>query len=265
MQALTNILRVVLVWLWTVIIGIPLIVAISLRYWYAQAWAWAGRADILDHTLEANAYFAGWVAQKLWTGVLLPILGVRLHTNGFDRVDWSKSHVLCANHASIIDVLALVRSVPPPFRFVAKHELVSWPIIGWALRPAGQIVVDRADHAKSVESIAQAAARRIRGQVIFFVEGTRSRTGELQPFKKGAFHFAINNSLPILPTAIRGSYRTLARLPWWKLRPGQEIEVAFCPPIQPRTGPGNHVGLDTLRDETRRVIAGALESRGREA
>jgi len=264
MQALTNILRVVLVWLWTVVIGIPLIVVIFLRYWYAQVWARGGRVHVLDRALEANTYFAGWVAQKPWAGVLLPILRVRLHVSGFDRVDWGQSHVLCANHASIIDILALIRIVPPPFRFVAKRELVSWPIIGWALRPAGQIIVDRADHAKSLESIAQAAARRIRGQVIFFVEGTRSRSGELQSFKKGAFHFAINNGVPILPTAIRGSYRALARLPWWKLRPGQEIEVIFCPPIQPTSEPGNHAGLEKLREETRRAITAALAGRDRE-
>jgi 1-acyl-sn-glycerol-3-phosphate acyltransferase len=264
MQALTNILRVVLVWLWTVVIGMPLIVVISLRYWYAQVWARLGWAQALDRALEANACLAGWVAQKPWAGVLLPVLRVRLQVTGLDRIDWGHTHVLCANHASIIDILALVRIVPPPFRFVAKHELVSWPIIGWALRPAGQIIVDRADHAKSLESIARAAARRIRGQVIFFVEGTRSRSGELQPFKKGAFHFAINNGVPILPTAIRGSYRALARLPWWKLRPGQEIEVIFCPPIAPASERGDHAGLERLREQTRQAIAAALDGPDRE-
>ncbi len=260
MQAVTNILRVVIVWLWTVIVGIPLIIVISTRYWYGRFRAWAGRADLLDRALEANAFLAGWVAQKPWTGVLLPILGVRLQARNSERINWTKPHVICANHASIIDILALVRTIPPPFRFVAKRELVSWPIIGWVLRPAGQIIVDRTDHRKSVQSITEAAARRIRGQVIFFVEGTRSRSGELQPFKKGAFHFAINNLLPILPTAIRGSYRTLARLPWWKLRPGQQIEVVFCSPILPRT-PGDHAAgdVDVLRELTRKAIAAALE------
>jgi len=260
MQALTNILRVVVVWLWTLVVGVPLIVAIYLRYWYARLWAWAGRTAVLDRTLEANASLAGWVAQHPWTGVMLPILRVRLSTRNLDKVDWSANHVICANHASIIDILALVRVVPPPFRFVAKRELVSWPIIGWALRPAGQIVVDRSDHAKSVESLSQAGSRHIRGQVIFFVEGTRSRTGELQPFKKGAFHFAINNRLPILPTAIRGSYRALARLPWWKLRPGQEIEVIFCPPIAPAGGSGDRADLEVLREATREAIQEALVS-----
>ena len=74
MQALTNILRVIVVWLWTMIVGGPLIVAIYLRYWYACAWARAGRPAVLDRTLEANAYLAGWIAQNPWTGVMLPIV-----------------------------------------------------------------------------------------------------------------------------------------------------------------------------------------------
>lgn len=260
MQVLTNILRVVVVWLWTVVVGIPVVGAISLLYWAARLLVSAGGPDLLSRVLEANAYLAGWVAQGPWTGVLLPVLRVRLRTRGFGAVDWSVSHVVCANHASIIDILALIRTIPPPFRFVAKRELVSWPIIGWALRPAGQIVIDRSDHAGSVATIAEAGARRIRGQVIFFVEGTRSRTGELQPFKKGAFHFALDNRLPILPVAIRGSYRALARLPWWKLRPGQEIELVVCAPIPPTGEPGDRAAVDALRDETRRAIAAALGS-----
>src|SRR5262249_60845222 len=133
----------------------------------------------------------------LWAGVGLGVLSS-------PPIDWPKPPVFCPTHSSLFDILALVRVVPPPFRFVAKRELLSWPIVGWALRPAGQIVVDRSDRARALRSIAEAALRKIRGQVIFFVEGTRSRTGQLLPFKKGAFHFAVDHRIPVLPTAIRG-------------------------------------------------------------
>jgi len=261
MTVLLNCVRLFLAGAWTTIVGVPLLVVIYTRYWYGLVRAKLGRGDILDRVLEANATLAGWVAQRLWTGVLLALAGIRLRVRELVSIDWRAPHVICANHASLFDILALVRVVPPPFRFVAKRELVSWPIVGWALRPAGQVVVDRADRAGALRSIAEAAVRKIRGQIIFFVEGTRSRTGQLLPFKKGAFYFAIENHLPVLPTAIRGSYAVLAKLPWWRMRPGREIDILFCPPIEP--GPfvetdASTAGVEVLLRSTRERIAGAL-------
>jgi 1-acyl-sn-glycerol-3-phosphate acyltransferase len=258
----SNLLRICASWVWTILVGTPLVVVIYLRYWYGLACNLFGRLSVLDHVLETNAHLAGWVAQRLWTSVLLPLLNVPVRVRASFPIDWSKAHVICSNHASLLDILALIRVVPPPFRFVAKRELTRWPIVGWVLRPAGQIIVDRRDHDQAIHSIAEAAGRKIRGQVIFFVEGTRSRTGQLQPFKKGAFHFAIRNRLPVLPVAVRGSYDALAKLPWWRLHGGTEIEIDFCPPIGPAgiSTPAD-VGpqVEALRADTRAAIAAALE------
>jgi len=233
MMLFLNLVRVVLAGVWTTLLGTPLIVALYARYAYGLLRATLGRRELLDQALEANARLAGWVAQRLWAAGLLVLAGVRLRVRELAAIDWGVAHVICANHNSLFDILALIRVVPPPFRFVAKRELLRWPFVGWALRPAGQIVIDRADRANALRNLAAAARRKIRGQVIFFVEGTRSRTGVLQPFKKGAFHFAIEQQLPILPTTIRGSYAVLAKLPWWRLRTGREIEVLFGRPIEP--------------------------------
>ncbi|GIW42660.1 MAG: hypothetical protein KatS3mg076_3237 [Candidatus Binatia bacterium] len=233
MTALLNVVRIALAGLWTALLGLPLLATIYSTYAYGLVRSLFGRKDILDRILEWNARLAGTVAQKLWSGVLLALGGIRVRVRELKPVDWTVSHVVCANHASLFDVLALVRVIPPPFRFVAKRELLRWPIIGWALRPAGQIVIDRANRAKALGRLAREAVRKIPGQVVFFVEGTRSKTGRLQPFKKGAFHFSVDTRLPILPAAIAGSYAVLAKLPWWRMQPGREIEVTFCPPIDP--------------------------------
>jgi 1-acyl-sn-glycerol-3-phosphate acyltransferase len=258
---LLNLIRVILACIWTTIVGTPLMVAIYTCYWYGLLRAKLGRRDVLDRVLEANAYLAGWVAQRLWTSVLLALAGIRLRVRELVPVDWSAPHVICANHASIFDILALVRVVPPPFRFVAKRELLKWPFIGWALRPSGQIVIDRADHTRALRSIAEAAVRKIRGQVIFFVEGTRTRTGQLLPFKKGAFYFAIEQGLAILPTAVRGSYAVLSKVPWWRMRPGRDIDILFCQTIQPPLLPsddGIGVAVQGLLEATRDEIAAVL-------
>ncbi len=260
MTLLLNFVRVALAGVWTTIVGTPLLVALYARYAYGLLRAKFGRRDILDRILEANAWLAGWVAQKLWTSVILALAGIRLRVREVVPIDWNKAHVICANHASIFDILALVRIVPPPFRFVAKRELTKWPIIGWALYPAGQIVIDRSNRTRALRSIAEAALRKIRGQVIFFVEGTRTRTGQLLPFKKGAFHFAIDNHLPVLPTAVRGSYAALAKLPWWRLRSGRQIEILFCRAIAPPAiaEDDGSLGVEALLQSTREEIAGAL-------
>jgi 1-acyl-sn-glycerol-3-phosphate acyltransferase len=257
---LVNLIRLFLACVWTTIVGTPLMVALYARYWYGLIRAKLGRRDVLDRVLEANARLAGWVAQQLWTRVLLALGGIRLRVRELVPIDWSAGHVICANHASLFDIIALIRIVPPPFRFVAKRELLSWPFVGWGLRPAGQIIVDRADRTRALRSIAEAAARKIRGQVIFFVEGTRSRTGQLLPFKKGAFHFAIDNHVPILPTAVRGSYAVLAKLPWWRMRTGRDIDIFFCRPIAPPPAPGDGggVAVETLLNSTREQIVTAL-------
>lgn len=257
MTVAMNILRLILASVWTAILGGPVLVVVWARYLWGRVQHAFGFPERLDRAIARNTYFACWVAQRLWTGVLLAIAGIRLKVREAVPIDWQRAHVICANHASIFDILALVRVVPIPFRFVAKRELVKWPIIGWALRPSGQIVIDRQNRPNALRAIAEAAARKIRGQVIFFVEGTRSRTGELLPFKKGAFHFALDQRLPILPAAICGSYAALARVPWWRLNPGRTIEIRFGTPIE---SDGEARGVEQLMAATREQIAGELRA-----
>lgn len=250
-----NILRVFAAGAITGIVGAPMLCVIYLNYIYGLLSARMGHPDRLNRVLAWNAWFAGTVAQRFWARPLLELCGVRAKARSAEPVDWNASHVLCANHASIFDILALVAIVPPPFRFVAKRELLKWPIIGWTLRPAGQIVVNRSDHTGSVGKIHQEASRGLQGQVIFFVEGTRTRTGELLPFKKGAFHFALGAGLPILPTAITGSFGVLAKVPWWRMHPGRDIEIVFGTPIAPA-----HFADEAARhDEVQRLLAATRE------
>lgn len=254
MSAPGNFLRVLLSVLWTALVGLPVVVVTTVLYAVGLVWARMGRVDAQDRLIESNAYLMGWVAGNLWSRGVLRICDVRVNVHGYAAVDWRRAHVVCANHASVFDILALARVVPPPFRFVAKRELLSWPVIGWALRPAGQIIVDRQRHDAAVAALAEAGQRRIHGQVIFFVEGTRTPDGELLPFKRGAFHFAIDHGLPVLPVAIVGNYSTLAKSAWWHLRPGHDIDVVLCAPIESQ----DDRDVESLLNRTRDTIAARL-------
>lgn len=131
-----------------------------------------------------------------------------MHTGGLEHINPTQPYVIMCNHQSLIDVGALVLALPIRWRFVAKRELTRIPLLGWALFLSDHILVDRSDRSRSVESLRQAASRVSAGvNVIIFPEGTRSETGELQDFKSGGFHLALEAGVPILPVTVSGSRR----------------------------------------------------------
>ena len=266
MHAVQNIVRVALGMAWTAILGIPLLVVLYARYLVALLARGLGARDWASAEIDRNAVSAGVVAQRWWAPALIRLARIRVNRIDRDSIDWSRSHVICANHASIFDIIALVSVVPVPFRFVAKPELLKWPIIGWALHPTGQIVIDRSDRAAAIEAIEREVRDGLQGQVIFFVEGTRSRDGRLRRFKKGAFHFALDHGLPLLPTAICGSHGVLGRTVWWKMHGGREIEVVFRSPIDPESllaGADKPARLEAGIEAVRRAIGDELARRER--
>ena len=148
----------------------------------------------------------GWVARQ-WSGALLWAAGVDIRIHGLDEVDWSRPKVIVCNHVSGFDVLALAVTIPVPYHFVAKTELERVPVFGPAWKLAGHVSIDRDNRQKAIASLRRAAEliREDGGAIVIFPEGTRSRTAELKPFKKGAFVLATQGRLPILPAAVIGS------------------------------------------------------------
>jgi 1-acyl-sn-glycerol-3-phosphate acyltransferase len=158
--------------------------------------------------IRGNIYF--WATRR-WARSLLWVSGSRARTHGLDRVDWAKPQVLVSNHVGSFDILALADSIPVRYHFVAKKELERIPIFGPAWKNAGHISIDRGNRQSAIASLRQAAEimHRDGGVVVIFPEGTRSRTGELQPFKKGAFVLAIEARVPIIPAIVLGSERIM--------------------------------------------------------
>ncbi|HEX6924126.1 MAG TPA: lysophospholipid acyltransferase family protein [Longimicrobiaceae bacterium] len=154
--------------------------------------------------VRGRLYF--WATQQ-WSRVVLWASNVSVTAHGIDRVDWNSPHVLVCNHVSFYDVFALASILPTPFAFVAKKELARIPFFGIAWRVAGHISIDRSDRASAIQSLRKAgeSIREHRSTVIIFPEGTRSLTGQMLPFKKGAFNLAIEARVPILPVVVIGS------------------------------------------------------------
>jgi 1-acyl-sn-glycerol-3-phosphate acyltransferase len=120
--------------------------------------------------------------------------------------------VLCANHQSNFDALVLFRHIRRHMRYVAKKELLKVPLLGPALRRAGNIFVERTGGDSDKAKLSDAAnSVRTRVSVVFFAEGTRSDDGILRPFKKGAAIMAIDAQVPLIPAAIAGTHRILEK------------------------------------------------------
>jgi 1-acyl-sn-glycerol-3-phosphate acyltransferase len=195
-----------------------------------------------------------WAASAIWAS------GTPVHVHGADRVDWTKPCVVVANHVSGYDIFALASILPLPFRFVAKKELERIPFFGTAWKAAGHISIDRSNRQRAVESLRRAGAkiRREGGVVIVFAEGTRSRSAQLLPFKKGAFMLAVEGGVDVLPTVIVGT-RGIHPAGTFRIRP-QPIHVHFGAPI-PTSGTAAG-DAERLMEETRRVMLRMLHEGG---
>lgn len=185
---------------------------------------------VLASLADQEAKLAYRVA-GLWAWGNLRLCGAELTVTGLEHLDPRRAYVFMSNHRSNLDVLALVVALWDfQLRWVAKEELFRIPFFGWALRASGQILINRADHAQAVASLALAKERIWNGiSVVFFPEGTRSH-GTMLPFKKGGFVFAIETGTPIVPIGIRGTAGILPR-DGWLVRQGGAVSIVVCPPI----------------------------------
>ncbi|MFZ0492229.1 MAG: lysophospholipid acyltransferase family protein [Acidimicrobiia bacterium] len=191
----------------------------------------------------------------MWAKVWLLGLGIHPEVR-FDATIPPGGYVVVGNHESNLDPMCHYLAFPSPLRFLAKKELYSVPVFGWAIRATGMIEVDRSK--PSMDAInAQVAETVARGRsIIVYPEGHRTTTGELGPFKKGAFVIAIQTGLPIVPVATQGTYEIWP--PGAKLMHPGPIHLHFGEPI-PTTG----MTLDdaeSLKERAREWIESALRA-----
>ena len=170
------------------------------------------------------------VAHKFWARWILDVGGVGMTIVGYERVDWRQPCVVVANHQSTIDILALI-AILPDGRFVAKREILHYPVLGAAARYGAQIVIDRSDHVQAMAAIRAGMRQWPRCHIVFFPEGTRTRTGQLGAFRRGAFAAARETGLAIVPVAISGTFAALAKGSLLRLSRRPAIRIEFGAPI----------------------------------
>ena len=168
----------------------------------------------------------------IWGKTLSFIFNIKLIVIGRENLLNESNYIFVPNHASLIDIPLLLIAVNRYTVFIAKHELRKIPIFKSILDKAGFIFVNRKDNDGSINSINNLIndIKITPRSVGIFAEGTRTKDGNLQMFKKGAAIFGINTNLPIVPVAISGTYK-------WSLKSllnfkKSVVTIEFAEPIQ---------------------------------
>jgi 1-acyl-sn-glycerol-3-phosphate acyltransferase len=147
-----------------------------------------------------------------WSNVVLLANPMwRISITGRENIDPKQTYVMVSNHQSGADILVIF-SLYAHFKWVSKKSLFLFPFIGWNMALNKYIPLDRASGG-SMSRMMEEARRNLRqhNSLMIFPEGTRSKTGKLQPFKNGAFQLALETKTPVLPIAITGTSRAIQK------------------------------------------------------
>jgi 1-acyl-sn-glycerol-3-phosphate acyltransferase len=149
---------------------------------------------------------------RLWAKFLLLMCGVRVKISGLHNVPKEGGIIFASNHQGAFDILIHLAYLPRYFRFVAKSELFRIPIFGWYMSVAGYVPIEREVSASAHRTIGSVSGVLNEGDcILIYPEGTRSKTGELGPFKRGSLMAAFSSGATVVPVAISGSYQMMPK------------------------------------------------------
>ena len=186
--------------------------------------------------------------------VWLKACGAEITVKGLENLEENKSYVFISNHRSYLDTAALFFFSGKQMGLVAKKELLKAPVLGQGMSFVNIIAIDRSNPERALRSMEKAREVMKEGYSFgVFVEGTRAMPGELLPFKKGAFHLAMQTDAPIIPVAIKNTDWMMGKKTG-VLFPGT-IEMVLLAPIETA-----EKDLTKLLAETREAIAMELKS-----
>jgi len=182
------------------------------------------------------------------------VAGIKIHVDGREQVPAGRACIFMANHVSNLDPPALISRIPGRTSAFSKRSVFKIPIFGFALRLGEFIPVDRTGSVASArESVAAAARQLAKGlHITTFVEGTRSRDGRLQPFKKGPFYLAMQSGAPCIPVSIYGTETMMAKGSF-AIKPGT-AHIIFHAPLYP----SDYASREELSKAVRSAIASGL-------
>lgn len=187
------------------------------------------------------------------------ILGLEVQVKGSEHVAEGRPAVYMANHASFLDGMVLFRLIPGPPLAVIKASVTRFPILGWSMRYVGFVPIDRTRGGGSA-GLGKAAERmRTRGDsFLVFPEGTRTRDGRLQSFRRGGLFLAAAAGAPVVPVSIDGTFRLMPR---GRIIPRRgDIRVTFHPAVDLADRASEK--MPATLDRIRAAVASGLKGEG---
>lgn len=166
-----------------------------------------------------------WGQQYYW---IAP--GWDIEVVGKDKINRNDKYIIVSNHQSLLDI-CLLYVIPLNFRWVSKEEVKQIPIVGWMLSIHGDITIHRG-HTESTKKMNREVETWLNRNVSIsmFPEGTRTKDGNIQRFKEGAFVMAKNNNVKILPVVTNGNFNVMSKGSW-TFNPMQKFKVRILEPI----------------------------------
>ncbi len=196
----------------------------------------------------------GYYIPRLWAKLFCIMTFVRVTVKGRENISKGKAYVFVANHQGAYDIFAIYGYLNHQFRWMMKKSLEKIPLVGKSCRVSGQIYVDNSSPAAVRETMEDAKHQIASGMsVVVFPEGSRSLTGKVGKFRRGAYMLAVEFGLPVVPITIDGAYDVMprtAKLPHWG-----HITLTIHHPILP--GANGH-DLPQLMSASRAAILSSL-------
>ena len=197
------------------------------------------------------SYYPG----KFWSRFACWVTLCPVTVTGREKLQPNQSYIFAANHQGVYDIFLLYGYLNVPIKWIMKQSLRNIPFVGKACEMAGFIFVDNSSPVAAAKTIREAEQRLKNGvSIAIFPEGSRTRTGELGKFKKGAYQMAMDMKLPVVPVTINGSYQVMSRHTC--LITPHRMEMIIHDPI-----PTEHLVAENVRDAATHIRTLLEESR----
>jgi 1-acyl-sn-glycerol-3-phosphate acyltransferase len=203
-----------------------------------------------------NQRIGSYLGGVIWSRINAFLTPMFVSVTGDEHIDKGRSYVIISNHQSLYDIFVIYGWLGIDIKWIMKKELAKIPGIGFGSKKVGHIFLDRSNSRVALESLNEAKKKLVNGtSVVIFPEGTRSTTGKMSVFKKGAFKLAIELGLPILPITIMGTKDVLPT-GTIALRPGK-VSMIIHEPIEIHDQ--NEESIKDLMTKARNIIASPYE------
>jgi 1-acyl-sn-glycerol-3-phosphate acyltransferase len=203
-----------------------------------------------------------WCAKK-WSQSSAKGLRIYIEATGQENVP-EGGFVYASNHESLVDILVLGAALPGDFKWAAKRSVMNVPFLGWHLRLAGHVPVDRNQGKDAALAVMEAFESVLRDDkpLLVFPEGTRTADGNLKAFKNGAFQAAVLSGKPVVPVALKGTFTLMSRdsvdTGASKDRDDRLVTVRIGKPLYANRVLDDEQSVIDLRDRTRAAVVEML-------